>query len=105
MMVFSGDGAAYTDPATSGAVEDLSSVATANTPTGAAAGAYRVYIRVKVCDATTGLGTALLESNCTQYGDNYKPEGVAAAVLEQDSLQYLLVHEYKRFGPAGRRPA
>ena len=48
--------------------------------------AWKVYVRVKVCDATTSLGTALLESNCQQYPPvgtfpmpsvvNYKPEGL-----------------------------
>ena len=33
-----------------------------------------MYIRVAVCDPT--LGTAMLESNCVQYGANYKPEGL-----------------------------
>jgi type IV pilus assembly protein PilY1 len=74
-MVFSGggSGSGYTLPYTSGSVSDLSDFATANTNT-ASAGAYRVYIRVAVCDPT--LGTALLESNCVQYGANYKPEGL-----------------------------
>lgn len=35
---------------------------------------WAVTVRAKVCDPT--LGTALLESNCTQYGANYKPEGL-----------------------------
>jgi type IV pilus assembly protein PilY1 len=74
-MVFSGGGAGsgYTLPYTSGSVSDLSNFATANT-SAAAAGAYRVYIRVAVCDPT--LGTAFLETNCVQYGANYKPEGL-----------------------------
>lgn len=32
---------------------------------------YRVYIRVQVCSTSVSL-----ESNCVQYGSNYKPEGV-----------------------------
>jgi len=74
-MVFSGGGAGsgYTLSYTNGSVSDLSNFATANTST-AASGAYRVYIRVGVCDPT--LGTAFLESNCVQYGANYKPEGL-----------------------------
>jgi type IV pilus assembly protein PilY1 len=74
-MVFSGGGAGsgYTLSYTNGSVSDLSNFATANTST-AATGAYRVYIRVAVCDPT--LGTAFLESNCVQYGANYKPEGL-----------------------------
>lgn len=35
------------------------------------AAVYRLYINVKVCDKSAGL-----ESNCTQYGSNYKPEGL-----------------------------
>jgi len=74
-MVFSGGGggSGYTLSYTNGSVSDLSNFATANTTT-AATGAYRVYIRVDVCDPT--LGTAFLESNCVQYGANYKPEGL-----------------------------
>jgi type IV pilus assembly protein PilY1 len=74
-MVFSGGGAGsgYTLSYTNGSVSDLSNFATANT-TSASTGAYRVYIRVAVCDPT--LGTAFLESNCVQYGANYKPEGL-----------------------------
>jgi type IV pilus assembly protein PilY1 len=74
-MVFSGGGAGsgYTLSYTSGSVSDLSNFATANT-SAASAGAYRVYIRVAVCDPT--LGAAYLESNCVQYGANYKPEGL-----------------------------
>jgi type IV pilus assembly protein PilY1 len=74
-MVFSGGGAGsgYTLSYTAGSVSDLSNFATANT-SAASAGAYRVYIRVAVCDPT--LGAAYLESNCVQYGANYKPEGL-----------------------------
>jgi type IV pilus assembly protein PilY1 len=68
-MVISGNGSSYTTQANSAA--DLSSITTANTSAGAAAGAYRVYIRVKVCDAAIGL-----EPNCVQYGTHYKPEGL-----------------------------
>ncbi len=35
---------------------------------------YYVKIRVKVCENTTASGG--LESNCTRYGNNYKPEGL-----------------------------
>jgi type IV pilus assembly protein PilY1 len=71
-MVISGNGSSYTTQANSAL--DLSSIAIANTAAGAAAGAYRVYIRVAVCDATLGVG--MLEPNCVQYGANYKPEGL-----------------------------
>ena len=74
-MVFSGggSGSGYTLSYTSGLVSDLSNIATANTTAGSSL-AYRVYIRVAVCDPT--LGVAMLESNCVQYGANYKPEGL-----------------------------
>ncbi len=35
---------------------------------------YRVRMRVKVCDSSATAGG--VESNCTQYGSNYKPEGL-----------------------------
>ena len=68
-MVISGDGVSYTTQANS--AQDLSNLSAANTSAGAAAGAYRVYIRVQVCNPTAGL-----EPNCVQYGSNYKPEGL-----------------------------
>ena len=76
-MVFSGGGggSGYTLSYTNGAVSDLSNIATANTSAGSTA-AYRVYIRVDVCDPTTTLGTAGLEANCVQYATTYKPEGL-----------------------------
>ena len=36
--------------------------------------AYEVFIRAKVCDPSATAGG--LETNCTQYGNNYKPEGL-----------------------------
>ncbi len=36
--------------------------------------AYDVYMRVKVCDPSTGAGGP--EANCKQYGSNWKPEGL-----------------------------
>ena len=75
-MVFSGSGTGYKTATTSSTVSDLTNdLSTANTSAGAA-GPYRVYVRVDVCDATTSLGTGGLESNCVQYGSNYKPEGL-----------------------------
>lgn len=32
---------------------------------------YEAYVRIKVCDPSVGV-----ESNCKQYGDNWKPEGL-----------------------------
>jgi type IV pilus assembly protein PilY1 len=108
MMVFSGggSGSGYTIPATSGLVQDLASVATANTALGSE-GAYRVYIRVKVCDATTGLGIALLESNCVKYGNNYKPEGLLQQYSNKirfGAVAYLNQDGYDRQGGALREP-
>ena len=75
-MVISGggSGSGYTLPTTSGLVIDLTSDLSVSNTSAAAIGAYRVYVRVAVCDAT--LGTAMLEPNCVQYGSNYKPEGL-----------------------------
>jgi type IV pilus assembly protein PilY1 len=46
---------------------------------------YRVYIRIKACDSAVGV-----ESNCTQYGTNYKPEGLMQ--------QYAMQLRYGAFG-------
>ncbi len=47
--------------------------------------AYRAQIRVKACDSAVGL-----ESNCKQYGSNYKPEGLMQ--------QYAMQLRYGAFG-------
>jgi type IV pilus assembly protein PilY1 len=73
-MVFSGDGSAGSYGAQANTVQDFSNLTVANTTAGAALGAYRVYIRVAVCDASMGIG--FLEPNCVAYGANYKPEGL-----------------------------
>lgn len=57
-----------------------------------AAKVYKVYIRVKVCDNSVGV-----ESNCTQYGTNYKPEGLMqqyAAKLRYSAFSYLDIPDY-----------
>ena len=105
-MVFSGGGAGsgYTLPYTSGSVSDLSNFATANTTT-ASTGAFKVYIRVAVCDPT--LGTAMLESNCVQYGANYKPEGLLqqyANKIRFSAFGYLNQGGNVREGGALRAP-
>jgi type IV pilus assembly protein PilY1 len=106
-MVISGGTAGYTLPATSVAVQDLASAAAANTALGSA-GAYRVYIRVRVCDASTGLGIALLESNCVQYsGNHYKPEGLLqqyANKIRFSAFAYLNEDGYDRQGGVMRAP-
>jgi type IV pilus assembly protein PilY1 len=105
-MVFSGHGNGYKTGATSTSVSDLSSVATANTDA-AADGPYRVYIRVDVCDATTTLGTSGLESNCVQYGSNYKPEGLMQQYsnkVQFSALGYLNGLGSTRQGGVLRKP-
>lgn len=39
--------------------------------TAVGAATYEVFVRAKVCDSSIGI-----ESNCTKYGSNYKPEGL-----------------------------
>lgn len=56
-------------------VASLNASATPYNGTATAGGVvYETFMRAKVCDPT--LGTAYLESNCTAYGSNYKPEGL-----------------------------
>ncbi len=55
---------------------------------------YKVYIRVKVCDPNVGV-----ESNCTPYGSNYKPEGLMqayASKLRFSAFGYLTVPDYNK---------
>ncbi len=55
---------------------------------------YKVYIRVKVCDPGVGV-----ESNCTAYGSNYKPEGLMQAYsskLRFSAFGYLTVPDYNK---------
>ena len=114
-MVFSSTGS-YGLGYTSSSVSDLSNLSTANTTSGAT-GAYRVFVRVKVCDATTGLGTALLESNCVQYPPNgtspmppvvnYKPEGLMQQYSNKirfAAISYLNQDGYDRQGGVLREP-
>ena len=83
MMAFSASTTSYTGTGAAYGLTDLSSVTTASSHPNTA---YRVYIRVSVCD-TSVLGTAGLESNCTGYGTStgtgsatvysiYKPQGL-----------------------------
>jgi type IV pilus assembly protein PilY1 len=99
-MVISGDGSSYTTQANS--VQDLSNLSAANTSAGAAAGAYRVYIRVKVCDPAHGL-----EPNCVRYGAHYKPEGLLqqyANKIRFSAFGYLNQGGDVREGGAMRAP-
>jgi type IV pilus assembly protein PilY1 len=66
-MVFSGDGATATYQTPVGSAFDLSNLTLANSHP---EHPHRVYIRVAVCVP------GMLESNCVQYGSNYKPEGL-----------------------------
>lgn len=50
-----------------------------------ASSTYELYINVKVCDSSISV-----ESNCTQYGSNYKPEGLMQ--------QYSSKLRYSAFG-------
>jgi type IV pilus assembly protein PilY1 len=70
-MVFSGDGNSASYQAGTASAGDLSNLTNANSNPNHA---YRVYIRVEVCN--TSLGVANLEPNCVKYGGNYKPEGL-----------------------------
>jgi type IV pilus assembly protein PilY1 len=66
-MVFSGDGTAATYQTPVASAFDLSNLTLANSHP---EHPHRVYIRVAVCVP------GMLESNCVQYGSNYKPEGL-----------------------------
>ncbi len=50
---------------------------------------YKLYLRVKVCDASIAPAVPL-EANCKQYGSNYKPEGLMQ--------QYAMKLRYSTFG-------
>ncbi|WP_140629047.1 pilus assembly protein [Methylibium rhizosphaerae] len=52
---------------------------------------YELYINVKVCDAAVGV-----ESNCVQYGTNYKPEGLMQQYA--DKLRYSAFGYYNHSG-------
>jgi type IV pilus assembly protein PilY1 len=59
-------------------------------------GVWSVQIRVKVCDSIVGP-----ESNCTQYGSNYKPEGLIqkhALDMRFSAFGYLNDSNIKRDG-------
>ena len=101
-MVFSGDGNTASYHTLTGSAGDLSNLATANLNP---AHPYRVYIRVDVCDPT--LGAAYLESNCVQYGANYKPEGLLqqyANKIRFSAFGYLNQGGDVRQGGAMRAP-
>jgi type IV pilus assembly protein PilY1 len=55
---------------------DLNAAPTAYTGSGGTVGGttYEVFARARVCDASSGTGG--VETNCVQYGANWKPEGL-----------------------------
>ena len=73
---------------------------------------WKVYVRVKVCDATTPLGVGFLEANCNQYPGvsgvpSYKPEGLMQQYSNQirySVFGYLDENGDVRQGGALREP-
>ncbi len=54
----------------------LGNAPTAYTGSGGSAGTnYEVFARARVCDGTT-VGAGPVETNCVQYGSNWKPQGL-----------------------------
>ncbi|MDP9013124.1 MAG: PilC/PilY family type IV pilus protein [Pseudomonadota bacterium] len=111
-MVFS-EGNGYTSGVS--AAVDLTDVAAANKQKNKNIDtAYRVYIRVDVCDATTALGLSGLESNCVQYPVypavgpyHYKPEGLLQQYsnkIRYSALGYLNGLGSSRQGGVLREP-
>ncbi|HEY0748167.1 MAG TPA: PilC/PilY family type IV pilus protein [Steroidobacteraceae bacterium] len=99
-LVFSSDNGGYADTGQAGM--DLTDVGSADPGT-----VYRVYVRVRVCDSTTSMGIAGLESNCVQYGGHYKPEGLLQQYAEKirySALGYLAVNGHDRQGGVIREP-
>jgi type IV pilus assembly protein PilY1 len=99
-MVFSSENGGYSDR--SQTPRDLTNL-------GAAAEdkIYQVYVRVRVCDPTTTMGIGGLESNCVQYGSNYKPEGLLQQYAEKirySAFAYLAGSGSNRQGAALREP-
>ena len=95
MMAFSA-GTGYTNTGAAFSLADLTSVNGANSAPNTA---YRVYVRVSVCDTST-LGIAGLESNCVGYGTTsivngntvysiYKPQGLIQQYSNQ--IKYAVV--------------
>ena len=101
-MVFSSNGSGYQS---SGMQTDLTptNVAAISTST-----TYQVYVRVKVCDASTTMGVAGLETNCVLYGSSsYKPEGLLQQYSNQirfSALSYLNGDGSTRQGGVIREP-
>jgi type IV pilus assembly protein PilY1 len=100
VMAFSGTGNAYQN--STGSLSDFTDPASAVASTG-----YRVYVRVRVCDATTTMGVGGLESNCVKYGSNYKPEGLLqqySSKIRFSAFSYLNQNGHDRQGGVLREP-
>jgi type IV pilus assembly protein PilY1 len=64
---------------------------------------YEVFVRAKVCDPAEAAGG--LETNCTRYGSNYKPEGLIqkyANKIRYSAFGYLNDGNLRRDGAALR---
>lgn len=64
---------------------------------------YEVFVRAKVCDPAASAGG--LETNCTRYGSNYKPEGLIqkyATKIRYSAFGYLNDGNLRRDGAALR---
>lgn len=77
-------GSASASCATDATVTDYTNQSSADS-TASSTTFYKAYVRIKVCDPAIGL-----ESNCKQYGSNYKPEGLMQ--------QYAMKLRYSIFG-------
>jgi type IV pilus assembly protein PilY1 len=89
-----GSGTLVSGSATSGAVAytgQNSLVASNNANYADPTKTYELYVNVKVCDAGVGV-----ESNCTAYGSNYKPEGLMQKYSSQ--LRYSAFGYYNHSG-------
>jgi len=114
MLVFSNT-SAYKTLASNSAVKDLSNLNNANKNSNTSA--YRVLVRVRVCDKTV-LGISGLESNCVGYGTSsvtngvttysiYKPEGLMQQYSKKirfAALSYLNDSGLTRQGGVLREP-
>ncbi len=100
-MVFSADPLLFQQPASSLLVLDLGDVTLANTLVGSLL-AYKVYVRVAVCDPAVSL-----EANCVKYGGHWKPEGLLqqfSSTIRFSAFSYLNQDGYNRQGGVLRAP-
>jgi type IV pilus assembly protein PilY1 len=104
-MVFSGDGATTSYHKATALATDLSNINGTGGANSTPARAYRVYVRVSVCDPS--LGVANLESNCVKYGSSYKPEGLLQQYSQKirfSAFGYLTQDGLNREGGVMRAP-